>query len=234
MASNQGSPDWQRRYTFSASPLITYTVNTGISSFTGTTDANGYPYLIINADNTASSAYNAIEIFWWQDANKVTLIDATEYLPVPGVNAAVKIPVLTRYFSFQFNYKSGPGGGTEKITVYGTTADTPDILTGVIGEPSVMINQVVGAGTNVTVTSPDIGGRVGHVSVVQGINTSWFCGLDYYSTANNAWQTFWVMYGAQQGLGGHAEVATPFAPLRLVVTNIDSVNRTFYSSLVMT
>jgi len=139
---------------------------------------------------------------------------------------------MTRYFKVQATFISGVAGGTEKVTIYGTTSDTQNLLTQNTDQPLLYNNQTIA--TTVTVTLP-LGGMYGGgvvVSMDDNVNNKWTVTADYFDLSTVTWRQFYTAHGPDKGQSWTERISLPYAPVRFNQRNDDTVSHTFILSVI--
>lgn len=234
MTSGVGNPDWQRRYVFSAQPIYTATVPPNVTTTSALQDANGFQNLIVDFNSIGTTAFINVEILWFQDAAGTISICNTEFFPVPNSNMSQKIPVMARYYKITTAFVSGAAGGSIKLAVFGTNSDNLQLLTQDNIDPFIYVNQSIGAGVNVTTAAGGMYGGLVRISLDQGVSNKWALEMDYFSPTAATWREFWSTYGSIQGIAFSGELRLPYAPVRLITSNLDTVAQTYIVSVIAT
>lgn len=232
MTSGQGNPDWQRRYNFSAAPLLQLTYPDNINSVSALIDSNGFEYLLVTTDSGTSATFDHVKIDWFQDKNASVQQGFTDYTISGGIFLVQKIPVTTRFFKIEVGPVGGVSGGHIVVTVYGTNADQENILTQQTAVPMLIENVTIGAGiTRTDVVGGILGGRV-MASVNDETNNKWVSTMEYYDWTTQTWKLFYVARGADRGQAWTEFINLPYAPCRFSVINIDTAAHAFDYSIV--
>lgn len=232
MTNGIGNPDWQRRYDFSAAPLYQATFNTRISSVGPRVDANGYTNLILSVQAAGSTANNWVEIFFYPDGGTSTQVATIAVNLVPNSQSSFKMPVEARFFQVQNNYITGPAGGSAIITVYGTNDPNQNLLTQNTDQRQIGGNSGIAAGVTYTLTSNGTYGGPATIMFADDGNNKWFGTAEYYDRVAVAWVRFLFVFGADHGQSWIQDVNIPYAPVRLNITNQDTVTHGMYLSMV--
>lgn len=225
MTGGIGNPDWQRRYVFSAQPLLTTSFTAGITSSIGILDSNGFQYLLFNYNSGGTTAFQLFQILWYKDAAGTVQVSNTEFFPVPNSSGVQRVPVMSRYYKVFCTFISGAVGGNISLLVYGTNADLDNTLTQNTSEP--LNNGGVTLGAGLSQTNPFSGMYGGRVvcMIDQGVTNKWSVEVDYFDPNTKAWTEFFQIYGADHGLSFNGDMILPYAPVRLIVFNNDTVAR---------
>lgn len=232
MAVQIGNPDWQRRYTFSAVPLLVLTYPDNINSISGLIDSNGFEYLLLTTNSGGSNTFDRVKVDWYEDSSGSVALGTTDYT-IPGQSFIVqKIPVMTRYFKVEIGNVGGTTGGSIILTIYGTNADQENLLTQQTAIPMGFGNPSLGASaTQTTVLSGIFGGRV-FISVDQNTNNKWTAWLEFYNWQTQAWVQFWTIHGPDHGQSYSSDAMLLYAPCRINVRNDDTVAHVITWSVV--
>lgn len=222
MTNGIGNPDWQRRYSFSAVPLLELTYSDSINSASGLIDSNGFQYLLITTNSNGSNTFDHVKVDWFQDANASIQQGDTDYTIAGQSFIVQKIPVVTRYFKLEVGPVGGTSGGSIVATVYGTNADQNDLLTQNTAIPFLEFSNTVGAGATTTVTGTGIFGGMATAHFSDDTNALFNVSLDYYNWTTQLWRHFYVAFGANKGQGWSDNVLLPYAPVRANLTNTDT------------
>lgn len=232
MTSGIGNPDWQRRYGFSPVQLANYSFTDGVSYLTNTIDTNAFPNLLFTIFGPGTAAFNVLQIDWYNDANKTTLLITTTIVPTPSSECTIRVPVITRYFTITWQYVSGVGAGTWQVWVFGTTSNNDNQATQDTSTASIIINATVAAGATVTTMAASTYQGPAMIAVSHGTNNSWDSWLEYYDTNLKAWTQFWIVKGADKNsLAWTERIYLPYAPVRLNARNRDTVAQAMFATL---
>lgn len=232
MTSGIGNPDWQRRYTVSAVPLLSLTYSDTTNANSPLVDSNGFQSLLVTTDAGLSSVYSRMQVLWYQDANATQFLGVTDWVNGPGAFITLKVPLATRYFKLAIGPVGGVTGGTIKAVVYGTNSDQENLLTQNTAIPLLWANPTIAAGATDTQTLGGMFGGTAMVMVDDGGNNLWTATLQYYDWSTQSFKSFWRARGAATGQTITQMVNLPYAPVRLQVTNNDTAAHTFIESLV--
>src|SRR5487761_1660832 len=99
MALGQGNPDWQRRYTTSATPLFSGIFPDNTIRATSVQDSNGFEYLLVTVNTVGSVVYMNVGINWFRDAGTTQSLGTTNFTVPGGDFVVIKVPVVTRYWT---------------------------------------------------------------------------------------------------------------------------------------
>lgn len=232
MTTGIGNPDWQRRYTFSAAPILKLTYPDNINSASGLTDSSGFEYLLVTTNTVGSNTFDHVKIDWFQDVSGLIQLGVTDYT-VSGQGFFVqKIPVMTRYFKLEIGPVGGVAGGSIIATIYGTNADQENLLTQNTSIPMLYINQTIGAGTILTQAVLGIDGGRAMVNVWDMVNNKWFLTIDYYDFTTQTYRPFYAVNGPDVGVAFRGDVILPYAPTRVNLNNLDVAANGFMLSIV--
>jgi len=232
MTNGIGNPDWQRRYDFSAAPLLGLIYPDNVNGVSPLSDANGYEYLILSTNSGSSSAISHVKVDWYQDLSGMTLLGDTDYT-IPAQSFIVqKVPVMTRYYRVEIGPVGGTTGNNINLVVYGTNGDQENLLTQNTAIPLGRNAVLLGASVvSTTIIGGAFGGRV-FVSVDQNVNNKWTAWLEYYDWTQQAWLQFWTIHGPDHGQSYSSDAVLPYAPCRINVRNDDTVSHTITWSVV--
>lgn len=233
MTSGIGNPDWQRRYNFSAQPLARFTFTDGVSFQTSVVDTNGFPNLLAGIDGPSTSAMNQFVIQWWQDAAMTIFIGNSAVVPTPNSSMVQRFPTMSRYCNFLWNYKSGAGASSWKVSIFGTTEGNDNTMTQNTDVASIIVSATVGAGATVTTMASGTFGGPALFQCSHANNNAWDSWLEYYDVNLLAWTQFWIVKGADKNaLAWTERIYLPFAPVRMNVRNRDTVAQVMNATLV--
>ena len=222
MTNGIGNPDWQRRYNFSAVPLLELSYSDSFNGVSPLIDSNGFQYLLVTTSATGSNTFDHVKVDWFQDANASIQQGFTDYT-ISGQSFIVqKIPVVTRYFKLEIGPVGGTPGGNIVATIYGTNADQSDLLTQNTAVPFLEFSNTVGAGTTQTVTTTGMYGGLATVHFSDDTNAIFNVSLDYYNWTNQLWRHFYIGFGANRGQAWSDNIMLPLAPVRANLTNTDT------------
>lgn len=232
MTSGIGNPDWQRRYNFSAVPLLSLTYNDIVNGNSGLQDSNGFPNLVITTQAGSSLVFSHVVVAWFQDSSGLVQIGTTDWTTPPQSQVSIKVPVAARYYTLSIGPVGGTTGHTIVATVYGTTSDEQNLLTQDTDIPLGHDNPTLGASAISTVMLAGIfGGRV-YVSVDQNANNKWTSWLEYYDHSTQTWIQFWTIHGQDHGQSYNSDAVLPYAPVRINVRNDDTVSHVITWSVI--
>lgn len=232
MTSGVGNPDWQRRYNFSAAPLLGLIYSDSINSTSGVRDTNGFPNLVVTTQASGSLVYAHVIVTWYQDSAGATPIGTVDWTTPPGAQISIKVPVAARYYSLQIGPVGGTTGHTIVGTIYGTTSDEQNILTQQTATPMGFGNPTLGASAvSTTILGGIFGGRV-FVSIDDNGNNKWTSWIEYYNWSTQTWVQFWTVHGPDHGQSFNSDAILPYAPIRMNVRNDDTVSHALTWSIV--
>lgn len=223
MTGGIGNPDWQRRYTFSAVPLFTVTLPDNVNSTSTVQDSNGYQYLLVNFNIGASTAYSHVYINWYQDQALTVLLSRTDFTTGPQSSGVVKVPVMTRYYTFEMGNVGGATGHTWFVAIYGTNADQENLLIQNTAIPVGYASASVAAGATMTTNIVGMFGGEVMLSMDDGGNNKWTAWVDYYDWVSQQWLTIWSAHGADKGQAYAERIFLTYAPVRMNFRNDDTV-----------
>lgn len=232
MTTGIGNPDWQRRYNFSAVPLFSFSFTDTGAVATAVFDANGYEYIMVSVNTGSSVVFGHLVFTWSQDSAGAIPVDTHAFTFGPGSTQTIKLPVLTRYYFFNYTPSAGGTGQQVKGTIYGTNADQENLLTQNTDIPIIWANPSILAGATDTETYNATCGFGAVVMIDDGGNNLWTGTLQYYDFPTQSWKSFWRARGAAAGQTITQLVYLPYAPVRLQVTNNDTAVHTFILSMV--
>lgn len=234
MTGGIGNPDWQRRYTTSAVPIYTATLPDNAHFGSPVNDSNGYQYLLTAINIGLSTVYAHVEIDWFQDAGATVLIGITDWVMTPLSFSAMKVPVISRFYTFNVTPVGGAAGHNWAIAIYGTNADQRDLLTQNTAIP--MAAQTIAAaapGVTNTVNSASTLGGEAMITMDDNVNNKWTEWVEYYDWPSQKWIQFWTAHGLDRGQAWTERILLPHAPVRINCRNDDTVNHILKQFLVM-
>lgn len=232
MTNGIGNPDWQRRYSFSAVPLLELTYPDSLNSISNLIDSNGFQYLLVTTNSSGSNTLDHVKIDWFQDANASIAQGHTDYTIAGQTFIVQKVPVVTRYFKLEIGPVGGASGGSIVATVYATNTDQENLLTQNTAQPLFWNSVTIGAGLIQTnIISGMFGGRVS-VSINDNSNNKWVAWLEYYDWTTQTWNIFYLVRGADRGQSWTEFVNLPYTPCRINVFNGDTVGQLFTYSVI--
>jgi len=232
MGNQQGNPDWQRRYTVSAAPLLGLTYPDNINSISAISDSQGFEYLILTTNMGTSQVYAHVKVDFYQDSAGTIYMGTTDYTIPPQSFVAQKVPIVARFYKIEIGPVGGTTGQNISLAVYGTNADQENMLTQNTAIPQGHGNPSLGASaTQTTILGGSFGGRV-FISVDQNANNKWTSWLEYYDWTTQLWVQFWTIHGPDHGQSYNSDALLPYAPVRINVRNDDTVAHAITWSVV--
>lgn len=232
MTNGIGNPDWQRRYTVSAVPIFSSFFSDMGTHVSGVNDSNGYQYLLVSTNADTSTAYTHVIINWYQDAAGTQNMGGTDWVTPPGVFIAQKVPVATRYYTVELSNISGGSNTFIAAVIYGTNADQENLLTQNTAQPLFFSGVAIAAGVTTTFPISGIFGGQVMLMIDDTANNKWSAKLQFYDWGSAAYHSIWAGYGSDLGQAMSMMVNMPYAPMQLLVTNLDTVANTFFMSVV--
>jgi hypothetical protein len=220
-----GNPDWQKRYVFSAVPILTEAYPDNTNSVSPIIDSNGYQYLIVTTNAPGSNVFAHVKVDWFQDQLATLQMGDTDWTIPPGTFIVVKVPIVTRFFKLEIGNVGGATGSTIQAVVYGTNADQDNLLTQNTAIP--LGGQTIAAATPGTTNSVIIAGMFGGevmLTMDDNVNNKWTEWLEYYDWNTQTWIQFWTAHGLDKGQAYTERVFLPYAPIRMNCRNDDTVN----------
>lgn len=232
MTNGIGNPDWQRRYTVSAVPLLDLTYADSLNEVSGVVDSNGYQYLLVTTNATSSGAFLHVKVDWFRDAAATQQMGDTDWTLAPNAFTVIKVPVITRYFKLEIGPVGGVTGNTLEALVYGTNSDQENMMTQNTSYPLLHAEPTIaGANTDTEQMGGIFGGPV-NLFISDNANNLWTASVQYYDWRDQTWTTFWRVYGSAVGQTITQQIYLPYAPIRIQITNNDTNPHSFFESLV--
>jgi hypothetical protein len=186
----------------------------------------------VTTNDPGATTYKRVFINWYQEKSLSTQMGTTDWTTQPGEFIVQKIPVVTRWYTFNTSPVGGATGHSTQITIYGTNADQENLLTQNTSQPQGHFSNVIGAGGNaMNIFGGTYGGEV-MINVDDDTNNKWVAILKYYDWNTQAWTGFWFAHGLDKGQGWTERVFVPYAPIQITLINNDTVAHTLQATMV--
>lgn len=232
MTSGIGNPDWQRRYAFSAVPILSLTYNDNVNANSPLTDGNGFQYFLTTITMGSSTVFARVQFLWYQDANATQFLGTTDFVVGPNQFVVIKVPAMTRYFKLAVGNVGGTTGHTIGALIYGTNADQEDLLTQNTDVPLGSINATLGAHAAQTVTLPGMYAGRAMITANHSGNNLYTVWLEYYDWSTQTWIIYYNIHGTDHGMAFTEQVWLPYTPVRLNMRNDDTVAQVSQAYLI--
>jgi hypothetical protein len=226
-----GYPDWGRSVQANTLPLIVVNqvVHGNVPSPLTYLGDIGYIDIVATTFNLAD--FYVVNLNWWDDANGLTFAGEDSFTCMPNAENAMQFKVRGRYLGLVID--NNQSTDLLPIVVYARGTNSGVLLQHgrQFNGPLIRIDQGINAGAGVTVAAPTIAPGPGVLSVHQGNNNLYEAELQSYLTNAGGWQRFLHVNGVTDGQSSIRSVILPAAPVRLVLTNTDTVLRTLWGAL---
>jgi hypothetical protein len=232
MTNGIGNPDWQRRYTTSAAPILTAVYPDNTNSISPLSDSNGYEYLTLIVNMGTSTVFARAVVIWYQDDAGTIQMATTTFVVGPQSSNAIKIPVISRFYTVSIGNVGGATGQNILLAVYGTNADNDNLLTQNTDQPQARASATIAAGG--TLSTPVIGTFGGEVMMTMEMSGTamWTAFVEYYDWSTKTYITFWTVRGLDKGMAYAERIFLPYAPVRMNIRNDDSTSHVLVQAMV--
>lgn len=231
--STQGYPDYQR-VSAQAGDVIWSTTEPASPSWTsGVQDAHGYSYLNISVNALDTTAYAWIQVAWQLTSDGTGELSTYAFTPTPGGEQTLQVPVISRYFTVNSIYISGPATDVVSVIVFGCNAIANPGINSQPGTPVISYSKAIAAGvTDTTFGTTTIQGGA-TLSFTDTGGTKYELLIDFFNLSTGTWQTMLIYFGGQMGQSFSQHIGIPPAPLRVRTVNQDTVDHSFVLALTI-
>lgn len=226
-----GYPDYARTASQSGNTLGGFLGQKGNDPSTGLVDCLGYGYLDVCMDDGASAHNYEVVVTFYLERGLVNLVVSQSFLPVPGRKQMFHVPVITRYCTVTVSHIIAADPDQVACNVFGSNVQENQFAFTQQGVPFLWTRTLLGAGASTSVDAVFTAYGPATLSCNTDSGSAWFAQINYYSLVTASFQLLLEMDGAAVGQSGIASVSLPSCPLRLTVSNRDTVNRTLTASV---
>lgn len=218
----QGYADYQRLIAQGGDVLWDAQIELNAPYTSGIIDARGYGYLNISVNDIGGTAYYWFKIRWVLNSDGSDELSTFVWLPTPGGEQTIQIPVISRYFDISQLYLSGPTTDRPFSVVFGCNAQAQIAVNSQPGDPLLRWQGSIAASSSETIFGTTTIQGPAALTVGDNSNALWEVVLQYYSLSSNSWQNLAVLFGSAYGQSANVIVGLPPCPIRMMVDNTDA------------
>lgn len=226
-----GYPDFGRTVQTNALPLIVVNAVVGGSDVLPPEYIGDLGYVDVFADTANLNDHYSIGLRWWDNPNETTYAGQDNFVTGPGMETGIQYKARGRYLSAIVANNEATDVNPVQVYFRGTNAQARVNAGNQQSAPIAWSDSTPAAGGSTTTLATTVVPGPATFAVQHNSNASWDAELQFWNTATKSWQRFVHYNGAVIGQSLIAPVTLPAAPVRMVVTNGDTVARTIFASL---
>lgn len=230
-----GFPDWGRQ-THPAGVLkasLNVVVAHGVNQSTPVVFVGDYSYINLTVNANLLASFYEVIVSWFTDSTGGTAVTTGSLSIPPTSQSSLQIPVVTPWVSFTIVNLTVTVDPAILLYAYATLARSPDVRARDLAIPFLEWHgSIAAAGTQQVFSLATAAGP----AVLYGRHTAnnlWSVLLNYWRYTDQTWQPLVSITGSTVGTEDCRTIALPAAPIRMDVTNSDTVARTTHATVVL-
>jgi hypothetical protein len=192
----------------------------------------GFGYLNISVNGHGNTGFIYVLINWSTTQDGLSIADTAGFTVGPATETTLQYPAIARYVKIQVVPANGVGTDSPRVEIFGSNVYAPNSRTQQYLGPLISSNSAVAAGATLTVAAQSTYEGPATVHFADDGNNKWFATAEWNNGGPTLWQRFLLIVGADNGQGFTQQINLPPTPVRLSITNQDTVAHGMYVELV--
>lgn len=227
-----GYADFGRTVQTNVLPLIVVNAVVGGSDVLPAEYIGDLGYVDVFANTAGLNDHYSIGLRWWDNPGETTYAGQDNFVTGPGMETGIQYKARGRYLSAIVANNDATDVNPVQVYFRGTNAQARVNAGNQQAIPLMLTDSSPAAGGSATVAASTVVPGPATLAVQHNANASWDAELQFWATATKSWTRFAHYNGTVIGQSLIVPVTLPAAPVRLVVTNNDTVARTIFASVV--